>query len=163
MSYATVQDMIARFGQTELAQLTDHDNIPPSVVDNDHVQIALDDACALVDGYVGVVYRLPLRGCAKPLVPGQAQEFVPPPQVVRWTCDVARFYLYDDLAPENEVYRRFKEAQVAMQKLADGKTALACPWGGEPGDVLSATPQTEADLCYSFSARSVTDDDLRGF
>ena len=66
MPYATQQDMIDRFGELELVQLTDTVNIPPCAVNTARVEVKLGDAQAFVDGYVGQVYRLPLRGCAKP-------------------------------------------------------------------------------------------------
>jgi hypothetical protein len=71
MAYATLNDLVARYGERELIQLTDLVNMPPSAIDADRVQIALDDASAVVDSYVGQVYALPLQGCAKPVtVPG---------------------------------------------------------------------------------------------
>lgn len=164
MSYATVQDMIDRFGELELVQLTDTVNIPPSAVNTVRVEVKLGDAQAFVDGYVGQVYRLPLRGCAKPAsVPGGALEYVPPPALTRLSCDLARYYLHDDLAPENEVYRRFKAAVKELEAIAAGAAQLACPWGGSPGELVGADAQQGAEVAYSFSPRQVTDDTLRGF
>lgn len=69
MNYATVQDMVDRYGEAELVQLTDPDLV--AVVEPKAVR-ALDDAQAFADGFVGRIYRLPLAGCAKPApVPGQ--------------------------------------------------------------------------------------------
>lgn len=130
MIYATVQDMIARFGEPEMIQLTDPDD--QAAVQPARIQLKLDDARALADGYLGRVYALPLTGCAKPVGVG-AVEHVPPPQLTRIVCDVARYYLYDDLAPESEIYRRFKQATAELLAIAEGRTALVCPWGGEPG------------------------------
>ena len=50
MNYATVQDMIDRFGEAELIQLTDLELL---AVQASKAQRALDDAQALADGYVG--------------------------------------------------------------------------------------------------------------
>ena len=130
MQYATVQDMIARFGEPEMIQLTDPD--AQAAVQPARIELKLQDAHALADGYLGRVYALPLAGCAKPTGVG-AVEHVPPPQLTRIVCDVARYYLYDDLAPESEVYRRFKTATAELQAIADGRARLVCPWGGEPG------------------------------
>lgn len=165
MAYASLADLVARFGQRELAELTDQDNMPPSVIDEDRVQTALDDAASVVDSYIGQVYKLPLVGCAKPVtVPGAEPEYVAPPHLVRLTCDLARFNLYDDLAPENEVARRHAAAKKELEAIAQGKAVLACPWGGEPGVALGATAQTGGDdVAYSFSGRSVTDESLRGY
>ena len=129
MNYATVQDMIDRYGEPEMIQLTDADDL--AAVKPSRIELKLGDAHALADGYLGRVYALPLTGCAKPV--GVAVELVPPPQLTRAVCDIARYYLYDDLAPESEVYRRFKTATAELQAIADGKAVLVCPWGGEPG------------------------------
>ncbi len=161
--YATVADMAARFGELELMQLTDLANIPPSVIDAGRVDVKLADAQAFVDGYVGQCYRLPLIGCAKPAT-GGVIEYVPPPVLTRLTCDLARYYLYDDLAPENEVYRRYKAAVRELEAIASGAAVLACPWGGPPGTLLAADPQSgEPETIFSFSPRQITDDALRGF
>ncbi|WP_343590122.1 DUF1320 domain-containing protein [Paracidovorax wautersii] len=164
MSYATVADMVARFGQLELVQLTDLVNIPPSTIDTARVETKLADASAYIDGYVGQVYRLPLRGCAKPAtVPGQPPTYVAPPVLVRLACDVARYYLHDDLAPENEVYRRYKAATKELDAIATGAALLGCPWGGSAGDLVAADAQQGAEVDYCFSPRTVRDDTLRGF
>lgn len=163
MSYATPADMVARYGAAELVQLTDTDNIPPSVMHEARVQLKLDDASSFIDGYVGQVYRLPLAGCAKPDGTGGV-VMVPPPVLVRLACDLARYYLYDDLAPENEVYRRYKAALGELAAIAEGRAQLACPWGGSPGQLLTSDAQSgSTETLYSFSPRAITDDSLRGF
>jgi len=164
MIYATVADLVSRFGELELVQLTDLVNFPPSVIDEPRVEVKLADAAAFVDGYVGQMYRLPLRGCAKPAtVVGGPITYVAPPVLARLTCDVARYYLHDDLAPENEVYRRFKAATKELDAIASGVTLLACPWGGSAGDLVRSDVLQRNDVAYCFSPRQITDDTLRGY
>lgn len=164
MSYATVADMVARFGEQELVELTDLVNIPPSTINAARVEVKLADAADYLNGYVGQVYRLPLRGCQKPAsVPGAEPEFVAPPVLVRLACDVARYYLHDDLAPENEVYRRFRAVTKELEAIASGAAMLACPWGGSPGELVAADAQQGAEVQHDFSPRAVTDCSLRGF
>lgn len=163
MHYATVQDMIDRFGERELIQLTDPEIV---AVQAARAERALGDAQALVDGYLGRVYRLPLAGCAKPApVPGDpgAVQLVPPPQLTRITCDVARYYLYDDIAPEHEVYIRYKAADRELGLVAEGRAVLSCPWGGTPGPLVAGDAPGDAEVHYGFSARQITDDSTRGF
>lgn len=163
MNYASVQDMIDRYGEPEMVQLTDPDIV---VVQVTKAQRALDDAQAFADGFVGRVYRLPLAGCTKPApVPGDlaAVQYVAPPQLTRIVCDVARYYLYDDLAPEHEVYLRFKAASTELGQIAEGKAVLSCPWGGTPGTLVAGDAPGDAEVYYGFSPRQVTDDSLRGF
>ncbi|CAM5787668.1 gp436 family protein [Ottowia pentelensis] len=151
MQYATVQDMIDRFGTPELIQLTDPDD--QAAVQAARVQLKLDDAQALADGYLGRVFALPLVGCAKPVGVDQV-ELVPPPQLTRIVCDVARYYLYDDLAPESEVYRRFKNASAELAAIAEGKAVLGCPWGGAPGSPATAGPAA-GDTQHAFAPRGI--------
>ena len=160
MIYATVQDMIDRFGEPEMIQLTDP--AEQAAVQSARIQLKLDDAHALADGYLGRVYALPLAGCAKPVGVG-AVQYVPPPQLTRIVCDVARYYLYDALAPEHEVYLRYKAAQHELQQLADGRAVLACPWGGTPGQLVAGSEPGEGEVLHGFSPRAMTDDELRGY
>ena len=164
MDYATVQDLIARFGERELIQLTDHDE--QAEVKTAKVDTVLGDAHAYVDGYVGKVYRLPLAGCPKPApVPGNANavQLVAPPLLTRMVCDVARYYLYDDLAPEHEVYIRFKAVTKELEAIAKGDMVVSCPWGGVPGATLTGEDPGAGEVLFRFSPRQVTDDTLRGF
>lgn len=165
MRYATAADLVTRFGELELVQLTDLENIPPSIIDVGRVETKIDDACAVVDSFIGQVYRLPLAGCAKPLtVPGGTVEYVAPPVLTRLTCDLARYYLHYNLAPESEVYRRYKDAMKELEGYASGKAQLSCPWGGSPGVPIGADAQSGGNEVWAeFSPRAVTDDSLKGF
>lgn len=163
MNYATAQDLVDRYGERELIELTDPDL---QVVQLDKATRAIEDAQAYVDSFVGRVYGLPLAGCVKPApVLGDpfATALVPPPQLVRITADVARYYLYKDFAPENEVYLRYKAATTELQAIGDGKAVLVCPWGGSPGVMLQGSQPGEAEVLHGFSPRRMSDDDLRGF
>ena len=161
--YATVSDLIDRFGEPEMIGLTDPDN---TSVQSDRAQRKLDDAHALANSYVGMAYRLPLAGCAKPAPqPGnpQAVECVAPPLLTRLVCDIARYYLYDDKCTD-EVLKRYEQAKQELLHISQGKATLACPWGGVAGDPLSADPQAGGcEVGYSFPARQMTDETLRGF
>lgn len=162
--YATTQDLIDRFGEVELIQLTDPDNL---AIGQAKVDRALVDAHALADGWLGKAYTLPLTGCVKPApVPGDpgATELVPAPQLTRIVCDVARYYLYDDLAPDSEIVRRFNRATQELKDIAEGRAQLTCPWGGAPGTLLAAdaTP-TGGEILYDFRPRQITTDVDEGY
>ena len=151
MQYATVQDMIDRLGEPGMIQLTEA--AQQAAVQPARIQLKLDDAHALADGYLARVFALPLTGCAKPGGVG-AVEMVPPPQLTRAVCDIARYYLYDDLAPESEVYRRYKQATTELQAIADGKAQLMCPWGGQPGQSADSGPAA-GETYHDFAPRQI--------
>ena len=163
MTYASAQDLIDRFGERELIGLTDPDL---QAVQTTKATRAIEDAQAYVDSFVGRVYALPLTGCVRP-APTVGDPFatalVAPPQLARITCDVARYYLYKDFAPEGEVYLRYKAAATELQAIGDGRAVLSCPWGGLPGTLLQGSLPGEAEVLHRFSPRGMTDDDLRGF
>ncbi|MDD5249645.1 MAG: DUF1320 family protein [Rhodocyclaceae bacterium] len=118
MSYIAAQDMIDRFGETELIQLTDHANA--GVIDSTVLQRAIDDASSEIDGYLASVYTLPL-----PTVP---------PSVIRMTVDMARYYLFGDRVTQ-AVADRYKGAITFLRGVADGKVSLGIDSAGQPEPV----------------------------
>lgn len=108
MTYATQDDMVARFGETELLQLTDDTDtgkIGPRLA------VALADAHQIIDGYVAGIYAVPLT---------------PVPDLVkRWVCDITRYYLHRDAVPDL-VEKNFKAAMSGVSQVARGDMTLAC-------------------------------------
>lgn len=164
MIYATPADMIARFGEREMAQLTDP--ALHAVPDPERLARALEDAQSVADAHVGRVWRLPLAGCAKPApVPGDvhAVAWVAPPQLTRIVCDIARHALYDEVGRESVVRLRYEDAMAELKALADGRAVLTCPWGGSPGVQVAGDAPGEGEVLHGFAPRAMRDDDLRGF
>lgn len=79
-------------------------------------------------------------------------------------CDVARYFLYDNLPPESEVLVRYKAAERNLVAIGEGKAVVSCPWGGQPGQLASGgeTPG-DGEAEHGFAPRQITDDTLRGF
>ena len=67
MRYAETSDLILRYGEPELSILTDLTGA--GVVDTDKCNVVLDDASALIDGYLAGRYPLPLAHVPTALVP----------------------------------------------------------------------------------------------
>lgn len=160
MNYATQADMVSRFGELEMIQLTDRDRL--GVIGIAVLAQALADATAYADGFLGRVYQLPLRGCAQPEA-GGVVTYLPPPVLTRLVCDLARYYLFTNGDKDHEAVRRHKAATTELVGIAAGDTQLSCPLGGTPGDALHADAMQEQGVSFSFAPRQVTDDDLRGF
>lgn len=107
MTYAGLQDLVERFGERELAQLTDEAG--GQAIDAATVARALADADAEIDGYLGARYALPLTQV--------------PPLVLRLACDIARYRLYDDGVPAT-VRQRYEDAVAVLRRIADGTVTL---------------------------------------
>lgn len=138
MPYATQQDLVDRFGEDELRQLTDRDN--SGSIDTAVLDQALADASEEIDSYVGARYRLPLSTV--------------PQILVRWAADIARYHLYDDAAPE-QVQKRYDAVRSSMRMLAEGKTTLGL-------DTDDQQPTTGNPSVKAGTER-ITDDDESDF
>lgn len=107
MQYATLADMIRRFREEELVQLTDLDksgDLVPATV-----QAALDDAAAVIDAYLQQRYAMPLASVPRVLL--------------NICCDLARAALYEDSITDN-VAKRQDAAMQMLRDLATGKIGL---------------------------------------
>ncbi|PKR90873.1 DUF1320 domain-containing protein [Pleomorphomonas diazotrophica] len=130
MAYATLQDLIDRFGRTELVQLTDRTNKPASTIDESVVARALTDAEATINGYVARRYQLPLTSV--------------PEALTKKACDIARYYLHGKAADKDSpVYLAHKEATTWLQDVAKGLVVIEAE-GIAPaaagGGVIRANP-----------------------
>jgi len=111
MSYATPQDIINRYPNRDLVQLTNED---PTIttINTAVLQQALDDASAEIDGYLGGRFTLPLTDV---------------PEVLnRLACDLA-IYRLQSLRPIHDLAdarRRYDDALAMLSKVASGEMTL---------------------------------------
>lgn len=126
-AYATTADLVTRYGEAEIIQLTDRDHL--GAIDAGVAAQALDDANAEVDSYLAVRYPVP----PDPL----------PTLLVRIACDIARYRLYDDAAPE-EIRKRYEDATRILARLADGSMSFgvspAAPSHPQVAQVVEGAP-----------------------
>ncbi|MFM4847434.1 gp436 family protein [Aeromonas rivipollensis] len=113
MSYATSADLLTRFGEGELLRLA---MTPSGELDQATLQLALDDASALIDGYLAGRYPLPLAHVPSALVPICA--------------DIARHRLYGEQAPE-QIAKRNEAALAFLKSVGKGELALGLAADGE--------------------------------
>lgn len=118
--YASVADLVARFTEEQLVQLSDRSGA--GVVDDAVVEQAIADASAVVDGYLAGRYADQL-----PLSPV-------PSVVVSYVCDLARANLYTDAMPD-EVDKRAARATRFFELVGQGKLNL----GASPEPASSDT------------------------
>lgn len=108
MTYATLQNLKDRFGEDELIQLTDRDNL--GTINTTVVDRALADADAQINGYLSVRYTLPLSAPV-------------PTELERIACDLARYALYEDRVTEI-VEKRYDAAISKLRDVAAGRAGL---------------------------------------
>ncbi len=144
MSYAAPQDIINRYPNRDLVQLTNED--PTAVTVNQAaLQQALDDASAEIDGYLDGRFTLPLTD---------------PPQVLdRLACDIAMYRL-QALRPLHDIAearRRYEDTLAMLTKVAAGELTLGIAADGNETQAARNTEQLEGP------ARVFSRDSLKGF
>lgn len=121
MSYAVKQDMIDRFAERELIQLTDRTAGEGVAINDTVLGRALADTDAEIDGYLMGRYTLPLNNVPKMLV--------------SVACDIARYRLYDDRVTE-QVQKRYDDAVKLLRMIGEGKISIG------PNSAQDPTPST---------------------
>ena len=105
--------MVKRFGEEEIIQLTNRDNLSgeawPQAVDNKRLYASLRDAQNLIHGYLARRYTLPLTPV--------------PHLAVRWSCDLARWFLQSHSAPE-QVKDNYERTLAELREAATGDLVL---------------------------------------
>lgn len=109
MAYATVADLVTRYGEAELIDLTDRADPPVGVVDADVADGAIADASGEVDAYLGVRYALPVSPV--------------PAHLLTAVCDIARYRLHGNRVTD-EVRTRYEDAIRWLKDVAQGRALL---------------------------------------
>ena len=152
MTYAAPSDMIARYPNRDLVQLTNEDPAQ-TTVNQTVLQQALADASAEIDGYLEGRFALPLAD--------------PPAVLNRLACDLAMYRLQalrplHDLA---EARRRYDDALTLLMRVADGTLTLGlAPDNQEPGEAAGAVvTDAGGDSAGTPARRVFSRGSLKGF
>ena len=138
MPYATISDLVSRFGEDELVQLTDRSTPPSRTIDAVVAVAALHSAAAEADTYLAVRYGTPVSP-----VPAMLTDAV---------CALARERLCVSGVPEL-VKEAAARARSWMKDLAQGRAAIeATGPSTASGDAVYV-----AGLPPLFSAAGTTD------
>jgi len=138
MTYATQQDLVDRFGTTELVQLTDPAGL---AINTTTVARALADADAEIDTRISARYALPLASV--------------PTVLVRVAADLARYFLWDARATE-QVRNRYKDATALLDKIGRGDVSV-------PGAALLTPAAGSVAVLASAPSRQFSSSLLDGF
>lgn len=109
MSYASLQGLIDRYGERLLLQVTDRADPPVGAIDADVVNRALDDADAVIDGYLAGRYVLPLATVPAVLVP------------IAQAIAIYKLYVFQ---PEQKIVEEYKDAIADLVRISNGVITL---------------------------------------
>lgn len=126
MSYCTRQNLLDRFGEQELIQLTDRDAL--GIIDEAVLAEAIGDADAEVNSYL-TAYTLPLA--------------VVPANLTRLACDMVRYHLHGNMATE-AVKTRYDDAIKYLSQVAKGVFSLGPDASGATAPAASDTVAFES-------------------
>ncbi|MGB3165636.1 MAG: DUF1320 domain-containing protein [Alteraurantiacibacter sp.] len=126
MSYATLAQLIERFGERMLVQLTDRGEVATGTVDEALVTGVLAATDATIDGYLATRYKLPL-----------AQM---PPQLLDLALAIAIYKLHPS-EPDPKIGKDYDGAMKALAQISSGVIRLPAE-GVEPASGGSAGVQT---------------------
>ena len=114
--YATPDNMLSRFGTQDLMLLTEREDSVPGEINTVVLEQALSDASAEIDGYIVGRYTLPLTTV--------------PAVLERNCCDIARYFLYGDKAPE-QGEKRYTAVVKFLTAVSKGDISLGLADTGE--------------------------------
>lgn len=126
MSYATRQELIGRYGERLLVQLSDRADPPTGEIGTAEVDRALADADAVCDGYLAGRYALPLAA-VPPQLPPIAQAIA-----------IYKLHTYQ---PEQKIVDEHSAAIADLVKIAQGVIKLPVD-GIEPASAGSEGVET---------------------
>ena len=105
--YCTEQDMVTRFGEDEIASITDRSDSDTPIIDDDVLNAAIADASAQMDGELLQMYEQPVKPFSNTLI--------------LICCDIARWLLYEDsLDVDQIVQRRYDMAIELLSDISSG-------------------------------------------
>jgi phage gp36-like protein len=144
MQYATISDLIKRFGGREIGEVLDSFEVRDVILTAENIESdfpeakdeldeALKDAQAMVESVVSQVYVTPLQL--------DDEELETAPDLLRSiTCDIARYYLHDDKTitegATDPVLSRYQKALEQLDKIRSGELVISADYLYESDDTL---------------------------
>ncbi len=151
MAYATTTDLIAKYGETEIARLSAAYGAPVAV-DAARCAVAIADAEAIVDSHLRARYAVPLADC--------------PREVVVAVLVIARHELAqgDGREPSTQMIEARKETIRWLERVASGVVRIAGAASAEAGSIAIPDAAAGDVIGNRFEDRRPTiEADGRGF
>ncbi len=141
MSYASQADLVERYGESRLIDLTDRATPAAGAIDTGVVGRALDDADAAIDGYLKGRYKLPLAET---------------PPLLRDLAQAIAFYKLHTNVTTDKVRKDYEDATRLLVAIARGDVRL---------DVAGVEPTASGanGVRTSDRPRDMTPGNMKGF
>jgi phage gp36-like protein len=111
VTYCSQQDLVERYGEDRLVQLTDRENRPATTVNVTTVLRHIGDATSTINSYLGKRYQLPLATV--------------PDVLVKLAVDISWYYLQGDTADKDSAERlAYRDAIAWLEAVAGGKVII---------------------------------------
>lgn len=140
--YVTLDQLTDRYGERMLIDLTDRASPGTGAVDTDVTTRAIADTAAVIDGYVGKRYALPMAE-----VPALITDIAA--AIAIW-----KLHVYE---PAGKIEADYKEAMRQLADISSGKLTLPLA-DGSPTEGTGSTGAKMVDRDRPF-----TDDTMKGF
>jgi phage gp36-like protein len=144
-AYAALSDLLERFEERELVQLTD--TAGTGAVDQDTVDRALTAATSTIDGFLAALYQLPLSRI--------------PDNIVDLCCDIARFKIWQRKGTPTDAVEKANAAALKMlEQISKGIIKIDAGAREQPardGAIVTTLEDSSGD-----SGRVFSRDKLRG-
>jgi len=137
MSYCTKQDLIDRFSEQELVELTDRNRV--GLVDDAVLDIRIGDADGIIDSFLGGRFTLPLAEV--------------PRSLMRIACDITWFFLNKDHATD-QVRQAYVDALQFLREAERGERHLGVSASGGEAKVSDSASMTSGGRTFDRSDKS---------
>lgn len=108
MPFATRDDLVLRYGEAEIIDLTDRAIPRAGEIDDAVLQVAIDDAEAMIQAHLGAKYS-------------RLAEDRPKALVIQ-ACAIARYHLF--VRPTEEVEKRYSAAIKFFDRIGKGEISI---------------------------------------
>lgn len=143
--FATKNDMVSRFGEKEVIQITDRDY--NGTIDDVVLQRGLNSADAEISGYLAGRYALPFA--------------VVPQMLVDYACDIARYRLTGtEVTCTPDIETRYGQAVKYLTLVGQGKISLGIDTAGA---VVGGPAATGSSIRTQSGTRRFNADTMAGY
>lgn len=133
MDYALQSDMITRYGEQPLVELTDRNEPSEGVINTAVLQAALDDASSVIDTYIKRRYQLPLQTL---------------PPALRQCCEAMAWFSLHRGRYTTEDRDAYDDAIKFMKDVSNGIALLEVA-GAEPPSAAAQAVEQNSDRTFN--------------